>query len=41
MRAVASARNMRITGLSMPEIVTGRVAAEDAVAEGLEIYHNQ
>lgn len=25
----------------MPEIVTGRVAAEDAVAEGLEIYHNQ
>lgn len=25
----------------MPEIVTGRVAAEDAVAEGLEAYHNQ
>ncbi len=25
----------------MPEIVTGRVAAEDAVAEGLEMYHNQ
>lgn len=25
----------------MPEIVTGRVAAEDAVAEGLETYHNQ
>ncbi len=25
----------------MPEIVTGRVAAEDAVAEGLELYHNQ
>lgn len=25
----------------MPEIVTGRVAAEDAVAEGLENYHNQ
>lgn len=25
----------------MPEIVTGRVAAEHAVAEGLEIYHNQ
>lgn len=25
----------------MPEIVTGRVAAEDAVAEGLEVYHNQ
>ena len=25
----------------MPEIVTGRVAAEDAVAEGLDAYHNQ
>ena len=25
----------------MPEIVTGRVAAEDAVAEGLETYNNQ
>ena len=25
----------------MPEIVTGRVTAEDAVAEGLETYHNQ
>lgn len=25
----------------MPEIVTGRVAAEDAVAEGLEMYQNQ
>ena len=25
----------------MPEIVTGRVVAEDAVAEGLEAYHNQ
>ena len=25
----------------MPEIVTGRVAAEDAVAEGLEVYQNQ
>lgn len=25
----------------MPEIVTGKVAAEDAVAEGLEAYHNQ
>lgn len=25
----------------MPEIVTGRVAAEDAVAEGIEAYHNQ
>mgnify|MGYP002510401903 CR=1 FL=1 len=25
----------------MPEIVTGKVAAEDAVAEGLETYHNQ
>lgn len=25
----------------LPEIVTGKVAAEDAVAEGLEMYHNQ
>lgn len=25
----------------MPEIVTGRVPAEEAVAEGLETYHNQ
>jgi len=25
----------------MPEIVTGRVTAEDAVSEGLEMYHNQ
>ena len=25
----------------MPEIVTGKVSAEDAVAEGLEIYNNQ
>ncbi len=25
----------------MPEIVTGKVSAEDAVAEGLEVYHNQ
>lgn len=25
----------------MPEIVTGRVSAEDAVAEGLDIYNNQ
>lgn len=25
----------------MPEIVTGRVSAEEAVAEGLEIYNNQ
>ncbi len=25
----------------MPEIVTGKVTAEDAVAEGLEAYHNQ
>lgn len=25
----------------MPEIVTGRVTAEEAVAEGLETYHNQ
>ncbi|MBD5526700.1 MAG: extracellular solute-binding protein [Lachnospiraceae bacterium] len=25
----------------MPEIVTGRVAAEDAVAEGLDTYYNQ
>ena len=25
----------------MPEIVTGRVDAVDAVAEGLDTYHNQ
>ncbi len=25
----------------MPEIVTGRVTAEEAVAEGLDTYHNQ
>ena len=25
----------------MPEIVTGRVDAADAVAEGLDAYHNQ
>ncbi len=25
----------------MPEIVTGKVSAEDAVAEGLAVYHNQ
>lgn len=25
----------------MPEIVTGRTTAEDAVAEGLDMYHNQ
>ena len=25
----------------MPEIVTGKVSAEDAVAEGLAAYHNQ